>query len=169
MDYGGIKVHRHEILPPHFFGLVSCLGSHDLVCPLFRNIFSYSMEVMSFLCSLWRRVKVPFSGAVRSEIAHCALCHHPMSRATRSVSHKLTVLTPKNIMNQSPYRSYTKVKCSNLSGSRPSNGHPLSGVTQSVTTRCLGQHGNSIGQLRVSYKNSKFSTKLKGQIMNMPF
>lgn len=111
MDYGGIKVHRHEILPPHFFGLVSCLGSHDLVCPLFRNIFSYSMEVMSFLCSLWRRVKVPFSGAVRSEIAHCALCHHPMSRATRSVFHPLSRSTSKNIMNQSPYWSYTTIKC----------------------------------------------------------
>ena len=117
-------------------------------------------------------------------------CHHPWTGAARSVCHPLSGSASKMFLNLSPYKSYTKVKCSNLSGSRPSNGHPLSGLRRvlppvvqgdaecyhplsgamgSVTTRCLGRHGNSIGQLRVSYKNSKFSTKLKGQIMNMPF
>jgi hypothetical protein len=83
-----------------------------------------------------------------------AECYHSLSRAPQSVTTRCPgrhrVLPPAVQGDAECY-------------------HPLSGAMGSVTTRCLGRHGNSIGQLRVSYKNSKFSTKLKGQIMNMPF
>jgi len=133
--------------------------ANGCLCPLFWNIFSYIEEAISFLCSPRRpgrhRVSAPLSRAAGSITTRCPgrrrvlppvvqgsmECHHPLSGAARSVFHLLSRLTPKRFLNLSPYKSYTKVKCSNVVQVDAQPWTPTSGVTQSVTTHCPGRRG----------------------------
>jgi len=95
---------------------------------------------------------------VRSESACCpgqlgvsppvvrgsAECRHPLSEAAHSDCHPLSQSTPKIFLNQSPYKSSTRIKCPMQCCLVP---------RQTMTFHCPGR-----GRLGV---------KLKGQIMNL--
>jgi len=125
------------------------------------------------------------SGAARSGATHCpgrrgalppvVRCgterHHPLSGVARSCCHLLSMW--KTSLNQTPYKSCSKLKCSNVVwvdaewwtpvvwgdvechhpfvwGGGECN-HPLSRAAGSVTTRCPRRRGNLIGQWGVSH------------------
>jgi len=91
-------------------------------------------------CPGQRRVSTPMSRLARSVTTCCPgrpRVLPPVVRAAHSVCHPLSEST---FLNQSPYKEYTKINVPMLSRSTPSDSHPLSGSTQSVTTRCPGQH-----------------------------
>ena len=66
---------------------------------------------MRFLCS----PRCPGRRGVRVPVLRGnAECHHLLFGAARSVRQPLSRATPKIVFNQTPYKSHTKIKCSNV-------------------------------------------------------
>jgi len=108
------------------------------------SALSESTQSESVRCLRQRRVSTPF-------VRVSAECHHPLSGSAPSVTTRcpgqravfrqlLSGLTRKTFLNQSPYKRYRKIKCSNVVRVDAECHHPLSGATRSVTSLCPGRH-----------------------------
>jgi len=110
--------------PIFFLAYFHVRDTNGWLCPLFRNNFSYSEEVISFLCS---PCPLGRCGVRVTVVQGSAECHHPLSRAAQSV----TTRCPGQ-RRVSPPVVQGSVKCPHpLSGAAWSH-HPLSRAARSV-------------------------------------